>query len=420
MRILLLNEYYPPDPAPTGLALHELARALAGRGHRVRVVCSPHAYRGPGRYAAEEILDGIEVRRTPATPLDRPGLAAQTVRHAAYLAFLARELFLSGPRPDVIVALTTPPFLGALAAAAAAARRTGLVQWVMDLYPDVLVAHGMLRPRGLAYRILQALTRWQLSSARLVLSLGPHAARKVSAYAGPDTRSIAVPLWGPAPDPWPQGTPNPVRQERGWPDEELVLMYSGNMGRGHRFGEFLAAARRLGPEGPRWAFVGDGPRRRDIEAFARTHPGARVELHPAVAGSRIREGLGAADVHLVSLDSAWQGLIVPSKIQGIFGAGRPAIFVGCRDNEVASWIEESGGGWVVPEGDVDALLVAVREAREPAERARRGEAALRFARVHFRRDRNCGRIARLVEAAASERAARALPAPGPIILGNRT
>jgi len=45
------------------------------------------------------------------------------------------------------------------------------------------------------------------------------------------------------------------------------------------------------------------------------------------------------------------------------------------------------------ENDVEALIVAVHEALDPAERTRRGQAAARYAQRHFQMSNNCGQIA---------------------------
>ena len=182
---------------------------------------------------------------------------------------------------------------------------------------------------------------------------------------------------------------------------DLVLLYSGNMGRGHRFLEFLEAARHFGPEGPVWAFVGGGPRRVEVDEYRRQYPSARIQLLPYVDAAGTAASLLSGDVHLVSLSSEWQALIVPSKLQAAFALGRPVIFVGPSANETATWIKESGGGWVVAQGDVPALIKAVEEARDPQERERRGRAALDFARRHFDRGGNRARVADLLEACAS-------------------
>jgi glycosyltransferase involved in cell wall biosynthesis len=172
------------------------------------------------------------------------------------------------------------------------------------------------------------------------------------------------------------------------------------MGLGHCFDEFLAAAHRSETRGLVWVFAGGGSRRDEVARFIAVHPHLRVELLPYAPSDRLAISLAAADVHLVSLRSPWAGLVVPSKLQAAFAAGRPVIFVGPRDSEPADWTMESGGGWVVPEGDVDALREALAEASDAAERTRRGGAAREFARRHFDRTRNTKRIAELLETTA--------------------
>ena len=156
-----------------------------------------------------------------------------------------------------------------------------------------------------------------------------------------------------------------------------------------------------------WAFAGSGPRRAEVESFAAANGGARIQLLDYTPREQLQASLASADVHLVSLRRAWQGLIVPSKLQGVFAVGRPVIFVGPAENEIAHWIEESGGGWVVPEDDVARLIRVVQQVLESAERAKRGQAALAYAQEHFDRQRNCEAIARLIESAAAQRAAGA-------------
>jgi len=197
--------------------------------------------------------------------------------------------------------------------------------------------------------------------------------------------------------PWPENQPNPLRAERGWSANETVFLYSGNMGLGHRFTEFLAAAKQLGASGPRWVFSGGGKRRAEIESGAKAIPKARIEFLDYVPHSQLRAHLCAADVHLASLDSAWQGLMVPSKLQGSFAVGRPVIYVGGRNCETSVWIEESGGGWVVDENDLEGLSLAIKQAMDPSERRKRAKAALDFARTHFHISTNCTRIVQLLE-----------------------
>jgi glycosyltransferase involved in cell wall biosynthesis len=398
VRFLLVNQFYPPDMAPTGQHLHDLAQCLVARGHDVTVLCSRRSYDGGGEYSAESMIDGVRVRRLRAFGFGRRGAAraADYVSFHVALAFEAKRLGLF----DLTLSLTTPPYVG-WTVARAFGRRAGVrAHWVMDIYPDVLAAHGGLRTGGMVYRALQALTRWQFSGAALVLALGPRMSARLAPYVSGGTRLEWVPLWG---------TPGSVsadaeqvraqRERRGWASDDCVLLYSGNMGLGHRLEEFLAAAARMGTGRTVWAFAGGGRRLEEAKACANANPTARIDVLPYVPQSELGASLGAADVHLVSLRSGWEGLILPSKLQAAFSSGRPVIFVGPTANEAADWLLDSGGGWRVGEGDVDGLMAVVREACDTAERARRGAAALAYSHRHFDRATNTERIANLLEEA---------------------
>jgi glycosyltransferase involved in cell wall biosynthesis len=399
MRFLLLNQYYAPDVAPTGQVLADVARALAARGHEVEVLASRAAYDGAAPHAARERRDGVLVRRLPA-PRWGSGLLARLGQESIFLAALAGALARARPA-DLVLCLTSPPYVGLFARAMANLRGARHAHWVMDVYPDALAAQGWLRPAGLPFGALRALARLQLRGAALVLGLGPVQSARIAPYA--DRAEVPwVPLWS-AGGAAAEGARAAARAARGWAAEDLVLMYSGNLGRGHALDGFLEAARRLGAAGPRWAFCGGGARGGEVAAFMARHPQARVQLFPYVPAGRLAETLAAGDVHLVGLRDSWQGLIVPSKVQAAFSAARPVLMVGGRDNEAARWIEESGGGWRAEEGDVDALLAAIEQARDAGERARRGAAALAYAGGHFDREANCARIAGLLESAAGGR-----------------
>jgi colanic acid biosynthesis glycosyl transferase WcaI len=396
MHIVLLNQFYPPDPAPTGRYLHDLARALVARGHDMTVLASRHGYNGGGHYAPHEQIDGVEVVRTSGFAFGRANHLGKIADYAGYAGGLAIQLMRSR-RPDLIVALTTPPFLGLVAASLA--RMTGArhAHWIMDLYPDVLDAHGVLA--GAPLLALQRLGRASIAGASAAITLGPAMAERARRYAQPRTRVDWVPLWAPATlSPWPENAPIPLRAERNWPRDRLVLLYSGNFGLGHRFGEFLDAARSLGPSGPTWSFAGTGRSRPVVARFVERHPELPIELLPHVPEARLREHLCSADVHLISMDSRWEGTLLPSKLQASFAVGRPVIFVGSATQDIARWIAEADAGWVVPENDTGALITAVRAAHDTAEVQRKGRNAQAYARAHFDTSTNVRRMIEILDA----------------------
>ena len=146
----------------------------------------------------------------------------------------------------------------------------------------------------------------------------------------------------------------------------------------------------------RFVFFGGGKRRVEVARFVRENPGCGVELYDYAPAECLAAHLQSADVHLASLDPAWTGTMVPSKVQGVFGASRPVIFIGSADSSIGRWVLESGGGWVVAPADVAGLLAALAEARDPEVRATRGRAAKAFSNKHFDQATNVARVAEVL------------------------
>ena len=385
MRIALLNQFYPPDVAPTGVYLHDLATELVRRGHEVVAVASQHGYAG-GAAPLRDNLDGVEVIRLAGFALGRASFATKLADYAAYYARLAFELSRE-VRADLIISLTTPPFVGLLGKLAADLTGARHAHWIMDVYPDVMQAHGMTGDT--VTRALGLLSRASYARASAVVTLGPAMAERLRPYVAGETRLAWVPLWTPAElTPWPASLAVPLRVARGWEDERAVLMYSGNLGLGHRFSEFLKAASRLGAGGPRWVFAGQGRGRAAIETFVRARSELPIELLPYSPAAQLREHLCSSDVHLISMDARWEGTLLPSKLQASMAVGKPVIFVGNEMQDVARWVRESGAGWVVAEDDITALERAVVEASDPLVRARCAQSARSYAQERFDRQRN--------------------------------
>jgi len=417
MHLVFLNQYYPPDAAPTGVMLERVVVELAAQGHEVTVICAEGGYAGEGDKIlrnqnpeedgqeagslASGVVDrGYNVIRIRASRFGRGSFVGKLADYLSFYAGVKWRLLGLRPKPDRVVALTTPPYLSLVARVFSKLRGGDHAHWVMDLYPDVMVAHGMLRDGGAAHRLLAWLARLGFGGSRCaaVLTLGPDMAERVTRLMRVPTTATTVswiPLWSSA-----AGAPGeddgPAIAERrhamGWGDDELVVMYSGNIGLGHRFGEILDLARQA-PPGIRFAFFGRGKRRSEIEAFVTANPGAPVELHDYAPADQLDVHLRSADVHLASLAPGWAGTMVPSKLQGIFHAGRPVIFLGDATSSIAGWVRDSGGGWVVAPGAAGALRTALAEARDAGDRATRGRAAATFARAHFHPDANAREVA---------------------------
>ncbi|WP_242344770.1 glycosyltransferase family 4 protein [Anaeromyxobacter terrae] len=359
MRVLLLNQFFHPDLSATSQIATDLAEDLAASGVEVTALSGRGSYLGGKQLGARDEHRGVQIVRASATSLGKRTLLHRGMDYASFYATAGAALARL-PRHDVMIAMTTPPLIAAAAAALKGPKRSRLVYWVQDLYPDVAVAFGALGPRSPLTRMMAAASRAVMRRADRVVVLGEVMGERCVASGADPARISVIPNWADA------AAVHPVEHGRNSLRDGLangartVVMYSGNMGLAHDIATLLGAARRLRDRRDvAFVFIGDGARKRDVEAAARELPNLRLE--PYQARERLAESLSAGDLHLIGLSPEIEGLIEPSKLYGIMAAGRPALFVGPEGSEVARTIVRHDCGRVLRNGDAEGLASAIAE-----------------------------------------------------------
>jgi colanic acid biosynthesis glycosyl transferase WcaI len=402
MRILLLNQPFHPDVVASAQIAKDLADDLVAEGHDVTAVASASLYGQPGTsLPAREHVDGIEVLRVGRNRYGKAHLAGRLWDFAEYYVRSTFEA-LRGERFDAIVCLTTPPYLILAALLVARLRASRVVYWLMDVYPDVMFAHGMLRPGTGAARVLTRLHRAAIDRSDATVVLGRCMRDRLVAQGASPGRIHVVPVWSAAPEgaPPPRAS-NPYRMKWGVGDR-LLVMYAGNFGLAHDMKTFLEAARMLrGDDRVRFAFVGGGLRKPEVETFVERHALGNCIVEPYQPRERLAELLAAGDVHLVTMDPAMVGLLVPSKFYGVAAAARPCVFIGPTTSEVAHAISEWQCGAIVPPGDAVTLVEHLRTlVEQPDQVARWGANALRGVERSATRAQSTRRLGQLIQGKA--------------------
>lgn len=356
MRIVLLNQYYAPDEAATAQIAGDLGAHLAAAGHDVVAICGDRSYANPQRrYARNEVIDGVAIYRVSTSAFGRSSKAGRMLDYAGFVfGSVLRLLF--GRRPDVVIALTTPPMVAAIPLLVRHVRRFKVVFWSMDVYPDLAFQLGAIRARSVAGRIATRVASWILRSTDVTVALGDTMAARLRDSGG---RNVAVVHnWADE-----QTIPPPERGDRpaaAAQQQPFVVLYSGNLGLAHEFDTLIAAAAQLATELPhvQFSFAGVGPRLSEVQAATRDL--RNVEFRSFVPRNRLGESLRAGHVHLVTLRPDMAGLLVPSKIYGILAAARPTIYIGPAAGEVHDILREGRCGTSIRNGDVSGLVAAIQ------------------------------------------------------------
>jgi len=360
MHVLAVNQFYWPDLSATAQLLGELCEDLSRAGHEVEVIASQGTYFGGKRLGATAVQKGVTIRRAWATTLGKKTITRRVADYTTFWAGATTAAFV-GRKPDVMLALTTPPMIALGLANVARVRGVPLVTWNQDVYPEAAAALGVLSGSSVAYRgLLAAASLTHRLTARIV-ALSEGMAKRLIAQGAPASKVRVIPNWadGRLIRPLPRDG-NPFRQKHAL-EGRFVVMYSGNIGAGHDIETPILAAKMLAQTSPDviFVFVGDGARRREAEELSRETP--NVRFLPYQRKEDLAESLSAADVHLVSLREDLEGLLVPSKVYGILASGRPVCYIGPRACEAAEIVRSHDLGFTGRNGDATGLAQAIAE-----------------------------------------------------------
>ena len=336
MRFLFLNQYFPPDPAPTGILLRELADDVAARGHCVDFVSARADYRDSQR-------KGGRARREMGSLFH---MLTSGLRH---------------PRVDVVVAGSSPPCLSFVAGLIACWHRAAAVHWIMDLYPEIAVALNEISDGALARNAARVMG-WAYRRAARVVVLDEDMAARVRKY-GVEPAIVRPWLFASV-----LARPIPAIE----PAAPWTWIYSGNLGRAHEW-ETLLAAQALIEERDaeaRLLFQGGGPSWPAAQARAAVLGLKRCEWQPYVEEAELPASLLRARVCAVTQLPAAQGCLWPSKLGLVLTLPRPILWIGPTDGVIARELRGIAHAGVFAPGDAAAAAdwLLVQKARETSVR----------------------------------------------------
>jgi glycosyltransferase involved in cell wall biosynthesis len=351
VRVLIVSGIWPPDVGGPASHAPELAEFLLGRGHAVEVVTTADAPPARQRY---------EVRW-----VDRAAPAG--LRHARVAAWVRER----ARHNDVVYATS---MLGRAVLGSSLARRPVVVKLVADeayerarrwgLFDGDLDAFQRL-PGGLRVRLLrQARNRGLRRADHLVCPSGYLAALAVGWGVG-EERVTVLPNAAPALPPLPG---------RGEARERLgvdgpMLAFAGRITRQKSLGVALDALARV--EDVSLLIAGDGPDLPDVRRGV-TELGldGRVRFLGPLERDEVLALFRAADASVIT--SSWENF--PHTVVEALAVGTPVIATSVGG--VPELVHDGENGLLVPAGDTESLVVAIRRVLdEPELRERLAERA---------------------------------------------
>lgn len=332
MRIALVNQFIPPETPPTARLAAELGDFLNGKGFDVVYINDNRSYqeeRGP------RMLQEL----------------------SAHVRILLRGVFCK--RPDLIIAFSSPPCLPVTASWIAGWHRAPLVHWAMDVYPEIALALGEIRP-GLVARLTGFLMTRVYRRACLVVALDEDMA-DVFARKGVKAKILAP--W--IPSTISRGTIESA-SKTARRNDTFTWLYSGNLGRAHEWKTILDAQALVEKEdgSATLVFQGRGPSRNAAREYAQALNLRRCLWKDYAPDDELVTSLASPHVLVATQKPEAQGLLWPSKLALMIRLRRPILWIGIRDGAIARMLGNIPGNGVFEPGQAKEIAVWLLRLKE--------------------------------------------------------
>jgi len=394
-RCILLYHFYHPDDVISAQLFTELAEFFAANGLEPEVWTS-------NRYCHEalnvkkiqppvEVLNGVKIRR-----FSRPDFPQHSNTGRLLNSFWISQKWLwrlwLQRYSDTVIIGTDPQFGFYIIPLVKLFRpKIKFILWDFDLYPDAVYASGKKFP-GFIKRMINFYTALCYKKAALIADLGECMKKRIADYTDKVQMTTLVP-WA-LKESYIVAPPDPEVRKKLFGETKLTLLYSGTLGQAHCFDEFVALARecRRRNASISFCFAGRG-KFYDILKTKITPEDTNIHFAGFASEDELKKRLEAADITMISLRPDWDGVVLPSKYFGSLAVGRPVLYCGSENSDIKKWIEQSGAGLFMKNGDIgDCAGRLQRIAENRLLLADMQQKALDFYRQNFSKEIVCNKF----------------------------
>lgn len=390
--ILIVSNYFHPEPAGSAPPITDLARWLAENGAEPRVLTARPSYPGgkvfDGYDKGERDLEnwhGITIRRLSShTSADR-GLFGRFLSEASYGLALAAARLQGYPRTRHLLSVC-PTIIAVLIAGwfrQADARHLVIVHDIQSGL-GAAVLNG-----GIAMSALRKVERLALNRADVIVTLSEGMATQIRALGVKRPIEVLPPQID-------------AREITVLPEPETstpLVLYSGALGRKQGLEQVIDACAHLSKAhvNARIVIRGQGGIQDQLRSRAEMLQLSNLAFEPLVSRDQLNHAMAEAAIHLVPQIADGQDFALPSKVFSIMASGRPFVGTATPESPLGLLASRSCGGVVTPPADTKAFARAIEELlRDRQKRLRMGIAARKYVEQHADRDVICRRIAALL------------------------
>lgn len=364
MKIVIVCQLFPPEYAPIGIMLKELADDLIVKGHNVTIVTGfpnhPHGILFSGYKKSlfnVERVAGITLIRCYLYTSSKKTFFRRILNYLTFAVFSFIAV-MRLERQDVLFAVSPPLTNGLIALAIKKLKGLKFIFNIQDIYPDVAISTGVIKNQ-LLIRFLKKLELKIYSAASSIAVISEGFKENLIVKGVPDSKVCVIYNWIDTNEITPMFKDNKFAREHNLIDK-FVVLYSGTIGMISGADILLDCAEKLVyMKDILFLFVGEGIVKERIKEDAEKRQLKNVQFLPFQPREILSDVQSSADVSVVTLLKGKGKTSVPSKVLGYMAAARPVVASVDSDSDTRIMIEKADCGICVDAEDAQGLTEAI-------------------------------------------------------------
>jgi glycosyltransferase involved in cell wall biosynthesis len=230
---------------------------------------------------------------------------------------------------------------------------------IHDVFPENTIPAGLFKKNtNIIYRLFALIFNHAYCQADHLITLGRDMEELLLNKIAKKKKDITVsviPNWGDTKTIMPQNRQDSLITKWGLQDK-IILQYAGNIGRVQALPEVIDAFYQNSNTKLHLVIFGSGAYTRNIIQFINKNDVKNITYYGSFLRHEQNEILNSCDIAIVSLSKGMYGLGVPSKAYNILAAGKPILFIGECNSEIAQLVAEEKIGWTIDINKNNALI----------------------------------------------------------------
>ncbi|MFC4688695.1 MAG: hypothetical protein BGO86_12120 [Chryseobacterium sp. 36-9] len=340
-KLWVYSEFFFPDETATSYIMTTVCNKLTEK-YDVEVICGESVLQKPNEQELYLKLNpAVKLRRIKTFQVDKNKNWSRIINFLALSFTFFCHLLFKTKKGDKVFTVTNPATFVVLASFATVIKKSKITILVHDVFPENTVAGGYIKDKSnFKYRFIEYIFNKAYSKFEKIIVLGRDMKnvfeKKLFNYNQKPNIQI-IENWA--------DTENITPSNKINLDNRIIIQYAGNIGSVQGLDYLFKVIKDVKNDEIFFDFIGNGKLKSSLVKYSKKNGMKNVSFKESFSRDLQNDMLNNCNLAIVSLSKGMYGLGVPSKTYNILAAGKPILYIGDKNSEIALLIEEYNIGY---------------------------------------------------------------------------